>query len=116
MLHTNLTHLLSKDDLEKTIKENENVMVCCGRMGPMCVPVYRVMNEISADYPGVAFRDMEFDTPDASVIKSLPECRDFRGLPFTVYYRNGAVVKATTSVQTKEQVTAILDEFFARKG
>jgi hypothetical protein len=25
-------------------------------------------------------------------------------------------VKATTSVQTKEQGTAILDEFFARKG
>jgi thioredoxin 1 len=113
MLQTSLTHILSKEDLAKTIKEHKNVMVCCGRMGPMCIPVYRVMQEIQPAYPHVAFRDMEFDIPDAVAIKSLPECSDFRGLPFTVYYKNGKVVKATSSVQTKEQVTAILDEHFA---
>jgi thioredoxin 1 len=34
------------------------------------------------------------------------------GLPFTMYYKNGKVAKATTSIQTHEQVTAILDEQF----
>jgi thioredoxin 1 len=113
MLQTNLTHILTKEDLSKTLNENENVMVCCGRMGPMCIPVYEVMDEIQSEYPHVAFRDMEFDAPDASVIRSLPECSTFRGLPFTVYFKNGKVVKATSSIQTKDQVTSVLDQHFS---
>lgn len=116
MLDTNLTHILTKEDLQKTISENENVMVCCGRMGPMCIPVYGVMEEIQGQYSHVAFRDMEFDSPDASAIRNLPECRNFRGLPFTVYYKNGKVVKATSSIQTMDQVTSILNEQFPANG
>jgi thioredoxin 1 len=108
MLQTNLKHILSSQDLADTVKNNEHVMVCCGRMGPMCIPVYEVMTELQREFPQVAFRDMEFDAPDASAIRNLPECKDFRGLPFTVYYKNGAVVKATTSIQTKDQVMEIL--------
>jgi len=115
MLQTNLTHLLSAKDLEETVKNNENVMVCCGRMGPMCIPVYGVMDELQGEYSHVAFRDMEFDTPDAAVIRNLPECRNFRGLPFTVYYKNGKVVKATSSIQNKDQVTSILSSEFSAK-
>ena len=40
MLSTALTEIESAAELEKMIAENENVMVCCGRMGPMCIPVY----------------------------------------------------------------------------
>jgi thioredoxin 1 len=115
MLQTNLKHLLSAKDLEETVKTNENVMVCCGRMGPMCIPVYEVMDELQGEYAHVAFRDMEFDTPDATAIRNLPECRNFRGLPFTVYYKNGKVVKATSSIQNKDQVTSILNSEFAAK-
>jgi thioredoxin len=116
MLQTNLKHLLSATDLEETIRKNENVMVCCGRMGPMCIPVYEVMDDLQGEYSHVAFRDMEFDSPEASVIRSLPECANFRGLPFTVYYRNGKVVRATSSIQTKDQVTAVLDSEFSPKA
>jgi len=35
------------------------------------------------------------------------------GIPFTVYYKNGTVVKATSSIQTREQVKAILDKELA---
>jgi thioredoxin 1 len=35
------------------------------------------------------------------------------GIPFTIYYKNGQVVKATTGIQSKEQITAILDQEFA---
>ena len=45
-LPTDLSHLETADDLQKAINENENVMVCCGRMGPMCVPVYGIMEEL----------------------------------------------------------------------
>jgi len=116
MLQTNLKHILSAKDHAETLKENDNVMVCCGRMGPMCIPVYAVMQELQAKYPHVAFRDMEFDSPDAAVIRNLPECREFRGLPFTVYYRNGKVVRATSSIQDRGEVTAILDAEFAATG
>ena len=116
MLQTNLTHITSEKEFQETVKNNENVMICCGRMGPMCIPVYGVMEEIEGEYSHVTFRDMEFDSPDARVIRNLPECQNFRGLPFTVYFRNGKAVKATSSIQTKEQVTEILDAEFATKA
>lgn len=39
MLLTNLKHIESVSEYEKFIKENSNVMICCGRMAP-CVPLY----------------------------------------------------------------------------
>lgn len=110
MLRTNLNHLLTADQHQKAITENENVMICCGRMGPMCIPVYAIMEQIEEDYPHVKFFDMEFDNPEAHVIRNATECRGFMGIPFTMYYKNGKVVKATSSIQTLKQVTAILDQ------
>jgi len=114
MLHTNLTHILSEKEHAKLLQENENVMVCCGRMGPMCIPVYSVMQEIEPEYKNVKFADMEFDISDATVIRDLEECASFRGIPFVIYYKNGKVVKATSSIQSKEQVTSILDDHFGK--
>lgn len=114
MLKTNLTHVLSEQEHAQLLQENENVMICCGRMGPMCIPVYESMEELEGEYKNIKFADMEFDSPDARVIRNLPECRSFQGLPFVVYYKNGKVVKATSSIQSKEQITEILDEQFGK--
>lgn len=114
MLRTNLTHILSEKDHAELLTSNENVMVCCGRMGPMCIPVYEVMEEIENEYPHVKFADMEFDSPDAKIIKNLPEASNFTGLPFTIYYKNGKVVKAISSIQSRDQVTSILEENFKK--
>lgn len=113
MLKTNLTHVLSGNEHTELLKDNENVMICCGRMGPMCIPVYESMEELENEYKHVKFADMEFDSPDARVIRNLPECRSFAGLPFVVYYKNGKVVNATSSIQSKEQITKILDANFS---
>jgi thioredoxin 1 len=113
MLSTNLKHILSDTDFQKTLSENENVMICCGRMGPMCIPVYDVMEKLEPKYTNVQFRDLEFDGPFGHLIRSLPDVRNFNGLPFTVYFRKGKVVAATTSVQTRKQVTEILDRVFS---
>ncbi len=112
MLYTNLKHIESAADHAKQISENENVMIICGRMGPMCIPVYGIAEELETSYPHVKFFDMEFDNPEAHVIKNIPEVRGFMGIPFTIYYKNGKVVKATSSIQSKQQVKAILDEYF----
>ena len=104
MLSTNLKHLETDEETQKVLKENENVMICCGRMGPMCIPVYRIMEELQQQYPHVAFRDMDFDIQAALFIRSLPECSGFMGLPFTVYFKNGKVAAATTSIQRKNQI------------
>jgi thioredoxin 1 len=111
-LQTRLDHIHSEDELNRIIQEHENVMICCGRMGPMCVPVYSAMEILREKYPGVAFCDMPFDHPEAHVIRNLPQCSGFMGLPFTVYFKQGKVVKATTSVQSREEVEAILKTFF----
>ena len=110
MLRTNLTHVLSEKEHSELLNNNENVMICCGRMGPMCIPVYESMEELEGEYNHVKFADMEFDSPDARVIRDLPECSSFAGLPFVVYYKNGKVVKATSSIQSRDQITSILDE------
>jgi thioredoxin 1 len=112
MLYTNLKHLESIVDYNKAISENENVMVICGRMGPMCIPVYGIAEELEAEYRNVKFFDMEFDNPISNVIRNLPEVRGFMGIPFTIYYKNGKVVKATSSIQNRDQVKTILNKEF----
>jgi thioredoxin 1 len=114
MLQTNLTHVNSEEEFNQMLSENENVMICCGRMGPMCIPVYDVMEELEDEYTNIKFADMAFDSPHAHVIRNLSECSSFQGLPFTVYFKNGKVVKATSSIQSMEQVTEILDENFGK--
>ena len=114
MLDTNLKHLETEADIKEVLAQNENVMVCCGRMGPMCIPVYRIMEELEREYKQVAFRDQDFDIPAADFIKNLPECASFMGLPFTVYFKNGKVAAATTSIQNKAQIKKILDREFGK--
>lgn len=111
-LQTPLDHVSTTADYQRILEENENVMICCGRMGPMCIPVYAIMDKLRNEYINVAFYDMNFDIPVAmETIRPLPECRSFMGLPFTVYYKNGKVVQATSSIQNEDQVRQILDSF-----
>ncbi len=112
MLQTGLNHIESQADFESLVRDNEKVMLCCGRMGPMCLPVYDIMESLGEDYANVAFRDMDFDGPASSIVRRLPHVRDFFSLPFTIYYNNGEVVHATSGIQTHQQVTESLDRAF----
>ncbi len=117
MLDTNLKHIESKDAFDALLSDNENVMICCGRMGPMCLPVYDVMEQLEEPYGHVAFRDMLFDSQVAmETIRSLPQTAGFTGLPFVVYFKNGKVAAATSSIQNRQQVTAILDSKLTAKA
>ena len=113
MLRTNLTHINSEDELKEVIENNEKVMICCGRMGPMCLPVYDIMESLEDKYENVKFVDLDFDTPHAHSLRNHEKARGFMGLPFTFYYKNGKAVQATTSIQNKRQVKANLDEYLS---
>jgi thioredoxin 1 len=112
VLQTNLGHIESEEQLKELIEKNEKVAICCGRMGPMCIPVYDIFEILQESYPDIRFRDMDFDIPAAALIKGLPECREFWGLPYTIYYRNGKVVKATSSIQSAKEVKSIINDVF----
>jgi thioredoxin 1 len=112
-LQTAVDEITTAEELKKIISDNENVMVCCGRMGPMCLPVYDIMEELQDEREDVKFYSMGFDTPEAAPIRNAPMCAGFMGLPFTVYYKNSEMVKATSSIQNRQQITSILDEYFA---
>ncbi len=116
MLNTNLKHIETEQEVKEVLENNENVMICCGRMGPMCVPVFSVIEELEQTYPHVTFRDQDFDISAADFIRNLPECALFMGLPFTVYFKNGKVVAATSSIQSKNQVMEILDREFGKQS
>ncbi|MBN1772651.1 MAG: thioredoxin family protein [Deltaproteobacteria bacterium] len=110
MLDTNLKHLETKAQYDESTGAGAKAVVICGRMGPMCLPVYDIAEGLESKYPDVRFFDMDYDDPVASdTILRLPEVRGFQGLPFTVYFRDGKVVAATSSIQDKQQVKAILD-------
>lgn len=113
LLQTTIKEIETADELQKIINENENVMVCCGRMGPMCIPVYDEMEELQDERENVKFFSMAFDNPESAIIRNAPECQGFMGLPFTMYYKNGKVAKATSSIQNRQQITSVLDEHFA---
>ena len=113
MLQTAVHEIETAEELEKIISENENVMVSCGRMGPMCIPVYDIMEELEEEKPDIKFYTMGFDTPEAAPIRNAPMCRGYMGLPFNVYYKNGKMIKTTSSIQNREQITSILDEYFS---
>ncbi|MCD6435508.1 MAG: hypothetical protein J7L15_03895 [Clostridiales bacterium] len=114
VLNTGLKHVETEKEIEELINAEENVIICCGRMGPMCLPVYASMEELEAsdEYENVVFRDLAFDSPEAIGIRRLPEVRTFRGLPFTIYYKNGKVVNATSSLQSKANLVATIKETF----
>ncbi len=112
ILRTKLHEIETSEELKKLILENENVMVSCGRMGPMCLPVYNAMEELAKERDNISFRVMAFDNPDAFVIRNLPECRGFMGLPFTLYYKKGKVVHATSGIQNRNQIAGILNTHF----
>ena len=112
MLTTNLKHLETAEEVEEILKNKENVVISCGRMGPMGIAVYGAMEQLQSKYPHVAFCDQDFNIPAAEFVKNLPECSSFMGLPFTVYFRNGKVVAARSAVQSKEEIAAILDKEF----
>lgn len=114
MLQTQLKHVESTTQYQELLASQPKVAIVCGRMGPMCIPVYGIMEALRDKYPDVEFYDMEFDSQvGRETIRSLPETRGFNGLPFTVYYRDGKVAVATTSIQTKAQVKEILDRTMA---
>jgi thioredoxin 1 len=112
MLQTEIQEIESADELQKVLSENDNVMVCCGRMGPMCIPVYDAMEELEEERENVKFYSMAFDNPEAKVIRNAPEAQGFMGLPFVMYYKSGKVAHAASSIQSMDQITSVLDKHF----
>ncbi len=112
MLYTNLKHIESTAQHLDIINGGQNSMVILGRMEPQSITVYRIAEELEPDYPHVKFYDMESDNPELNGIRNLPEFAEFRGIPLTVYYKNGVFVKATSGIQTKDQITDILNQEF----
>ena len=112
MLYTNLKHIESAADHKKIISENENVLICCGRMGVMSIAVYNILEDIRDKFPHVKFYDMEFDNPESRIIRNTPECEGFTDIPFLTYYNNGKLAKATSGIQSAMQIKALLKKEF----
>jgi len=113
MLYTNLKHIEKDADLLQAIHEHENVLVICGRMDPVCIPVFRIAEELESEFSHVRFYDMESDNPESQMICSMTEVLSFTGLPLTIYYRNGQIAKVTTDIHSKEQLVNFLEHELA---
>jgi thioredoxin 1 len=114
MLYTNLKHIETAIDYTRIIDENENVVIICGRMGATCVPVYKIAEELEIQFQHVKFFDMEFDNPESSVLKNVIEYYDLRNIPLVGYFKNGTLVEVSFGIQTKEEITTVLNKEFAK--
>lgn len=112
MLYTNLKHIESAAQHVDIINGGQNSMVIWGRMEPRSIAVYRIAEELEDKYPNVKFYDLEYDNPELNTVCNLPEFSDFEEIPYTVYYKNGKVVKAISGIQTKAEIKEILDKEF----
>jgi hypothetical protein len=115
MLYTNLEHIETAEEFSKIISRNEDVVVICGRMGPLCVPVYRVVEELDQEFTQIKFYDMEYDNPEFYFFHALPEVQLLEEIPFTVLYRNGEAVKSVAGMQSKARLKEILNEVYTEK-
>ncbi|MBN1216281.1 MAG: thioredoxin [Candidatus Lokiarchaeota archaeon] len=113
-LESSLEEVQTESEVENLINTNEKVIISCGRNGPMCLPVYGAFEVLKEkeNYLDIKFVVMPFDVPGASIIRELPECQLFMGLPFTIYYKNGKVVGATSSIQDVKSIKAKINECF----
>jgi len=113
-LQSSLDEVQTKSEVENLINSYEKVIISCGRNGPMCVPVYGAFEVLKEKekYSEIKFVVMPFDVPDASIIRELSECRTFMGLPFNIYYKNGKVVGATSSIQDVQSIKKTINESF----
>lgn len=115
MLKTKLQHLKDRKDAEETITNSQKLIICAGRWGPMCIPVYRAMErlELEEKYNDIVFRVTEFDTDAAKPIREAEKCRGFMALPFTVYCSNNEIVHATSGIQSKEKIEKNIEQYFS---
>jgi len=110
MLYTNLKHIETAAEYARLISKNENVMIVCGRMDPECVPVYRIAEELEKTYKHIKFYDMEFDNPESAILKNVVEYYNLQNIPLVGYFRNGNLIEISMGMQTKEQISTILNK------
>jgi len=114
MLGTKVKEITSREELENLVKENENALICAGRLGPMCIPVYKAMEQMENEeqFSHVKFYTVDFDTNAAMPIRNDSMCAGFMGLPFTAYFKQGKIVHATSSIQSRAQLEENIKKVF----
>jgi thioredoxin 1 len=110
MLYTNLKHIENAAEFNQTIGSYAHIVIVCGRMEPMCVPVYRVAEELDGEYKNVQFFDLEYDNPEFVDIINLPIIKSFNALPILLFYKNGNVIHVDSGNQTKSYFKTMLNE------
>ncbi len=110
--NTKVKQINSVEEFDKYLESNNRIVICAGRWGPMCIPVYKVMEQLEEEekYKEVCFLVVNFDIYAANRIREAEVCKGFRGLPFTVYYKNADIVHATSSIQTKQQLKGNIEK------
>jgi thioredoxin 1 len=112
MLYTNLKHIETVDEYNKTTSEYENVMIICGRMDPMSIQLFSVAEEISKAYRHIKFFDLEFDNPHTQQILRNSIAERSMSSPFIVSFKKGKVVNVARGLKNKEQFKGMVDSIF----
>lgn len=113
MLYTNLRHIENHQEYLKAIHEHENVLIVCGRMDPSSILVYSAAEALIKEFGHISFFDIEFDNPYTQFLLTFPEILNFSEIPFIVCIKNGQILSVKGSINTKAEMSAILESEYA---
>lgn len=117
MLYTNLNHIETEKDFRRAISENNHVVVIYGRMDPISIPVYRMVEELENEYSAVKFFDMEMDNPDFLMLPELRDVKNDSMAPLVICFSNGKVTNISTNIHSPFEIEEIVqNELMVKAG
>lgn len=117
MLYTNLNHIENENDFRRAISENDHVVVIYGRMDPLSIPVYRIVEEVENEFLAVKFFDMEMDNPDLLMLPELQEVKNGPMAPVVICFSYGKVASISSNVHSSIEILEIVqNELLTKAG
>jgi len=112
MLYTNLNHIESTSQLNSIIENNDNVVMCYGRMNHDCVAVFNALEMLENELPDVQIYDIEYDNPEFEDFKQSTRSLTMAELPYLILFKNGVVQEVNTGKKDENQLRTLIQKTY----
>ena len=112
MLYTNLNHIELSGQLQKVIENNENVVLCYGKMNYDCVPVFNALELLENEFSFIKMYDVEYDNPEFNDFKQSLQNLNLSQLPYVLLFKKGKVHNAFSGTKNENQLREIFNAVY----
>jgi len=112
MLYTNLKHIESIKQLNDVIGNNNNVVMCYGRMNSDCIPVFNALEQLESELSDVQIYDIEYDNPEFEDFKQSTHSLTMTELPYLIFFQNGEVREVFAGKKDENQLRTSIHSIY----